>query len=77
MRLGIQTKDILSRKEAADHLTAMGFPVAPRTLARLAAKRQGPPYVRFLWRIVTYKRADVEAWARSESVVAGGPPVRG
>lgn len=75
--MGIQTKDILSRKEAADHLTALGFPVAPRTLARLASKRQGPPYTRFMWRVVTYKRADVEAWARSESVTGGGPAIRG
>jgi hypothetical protein len=70
------TKDILSRKEAAEHLTALGYPIAPATLARFATKRRGPPYIRFGWRIVTYKRADVEAWARSESVVAGGPAVR-
>lgn len=70
-------KEMLSRKEAAEHLAALGFPVAPSTLARLAAKRQGPPYTRFLWRIVTYKRTDVEAWARSESVTGGGPAIRG
>lgn len=74
--MGIQTKESLNRKEAAEHLSALGYPIAPGTLANLAMKERGPPYTLFMWKVVTYKRADLEAWARSQSVTKGGPPVR-
>lgn len=75
--MGVHTKELLNRKEAAEHLTALGYPIAPGTLGNLALKKRGPPYTRFMWKVVTYRRADLEAWARSESVIAGGPPIRG
>jgi hypothetical protein len=60
----LHTRDkVLNRKEAAAHLLKMGFPVAPRTLASLAARGKGPPYIRFLHRITLYEVAELEAWA--------------
>jgi hypothetical protein len=58
--------DRLNRKEAAAYLSKMGYPVAPRTLARLATMRKGPPYVRFMHRTVLYEKAVLEAWAKSQ-----------
>lgn len=58
----------LSRKEAAAHLTALGFPVDFRMLTQLAArgaKRKGPPLRRFLGRI-RYEKSKLEAWARAQ-----------
>lgn len=74
--MGIHTKESLNRKEAAEHLTALGYPIAPGTLANLALKDRGPPYTLFMWKVVRYDRGQIEAWARSQSVVKGGPPVR-
>lgn len=66
----------LSRKEAAAWLVDQGFPVAPRTLARLAAQRKGPPYVRFLHRVVTYDRDVLLPWARENAALGGQQPSR-
>lgn len=59
----------LNRKEAAAFLTSMGYPIAARTLARLATKKKGPPYQRFMWRIVTYEKGALLLWAQSETVL--------
>ncbi len=62
----------LNRKEAAAYLTAHGYPVAPRTLARLACRDgAGPPYVRFRGRHALYDPAILLGWARSQSEPAG------
>ena len=62
-------KDWLTRKEAAAYLTALGYPIAPRSLARLAAN--GPPYRRFRHRLTAYYRPDLEAWAKALTVEVG------
>lgn len=62
----------LSRKEAADFLRRSGYPISHRTLARLASSKKGPPYVRFLHRIVSYERAALLQWAESQSERGGG-----
>lgn len=62
----------LNRKEAAAFLRSKGYPISHRTLASLATKKKGPPYTRFMWRIVTYERQALLDWAASQSVKAGG-----
>ncbi len=61
----------LTRKGAARYLTAMGYRIAPSTLARLAAARRGPPYARYAARCVSYEPADLDAWAARMRVRGG------
>ncbi len=60
-------KNWLSRKEASAFLTEQGFPIAPGTLARLAARKKGPPYRRFMWRVTSYDKGELLAWAQGET----------
>jgi hypothetical protein len=62
----ISQKDVLSRKEAAALLSAMGYPITFRTLERLSSERKGPPYRRFMRRI-SYDRESLVAWARVQT----------
>jgi hypothetical protein len=63
-------KEFLTRKEAALLLGSIGYPIAPATLAKYAANNNalgGPPYTRYRWKIVRYKREDLLAWATRET----------
>ena len=73
--MAAQPKELMNRKEAAAYLASLGYPLAPATLARIAGRRKGPPFIRFGWRTVAYRREDLVAWARAESVMCGGPMV--
>jgi hypothetical protein len=53
----------LTRERTAEALTALGFPISPRTLATKATRGGGPPYALFCGRAV-YRWGDVIAWAR-------------
>jgi hypothetical protein len=60
----------LSRKEASAYLRGLGFPLAPATLAKMAANNNqgnGPPFTRFRWSIVRYRAADLAAWVKNQS----------
>jgi hypothetical protein len=64
-------KDWLSRKEAAIYLSSIGCRISPRTLANLAANNnagKGPPFKRFRWKLVQYRRLDLDTWAQRECV---------
>jgi hypothetical protein len=64
-------KDHMSRKEAAAYLTRIGCPMAPKTLANMASKDNaggGPPFDRNGWKMVQYRRADLDAWAAARRV---------
>lgn len=64
-------KEWLSRKEAAKYLTDLGCPIAPHTLDNMASNNNrggGPPFTRVGWKMVQYKREDLDAWAKSRSV---------
>jgi hypothetical protein len=54
----------LTRERTAEALTALGFPISPRTLATMASRGGGPPYCRFNRRAV-YRWSDAVAWAES------------
>jgi hypothetical protein len=55
---------LLPRIQAAHALTAVGYPVAPSTLATKATRGEGPPYQRF-GRKPLYRWGDLLAWAQS------------
>ena len=55
---------LLTRNQAAAALTAVGFPITPKTLAARASKREAPAYQRFGGRVL-YKWGDLQAWAKS------------
>lgn len=61
----------LSRKQAANYLTAVGCPITAKTLANLAANDnagKGPSYTRFRWGRVRYLKSDLDVWRERESV---------
>jgi hypothetical protein len=53
---------LLRRKEAAEALTAAGYPTAASTLATKATRGGGPPYLLF-GRVPLYKWGNALAWA--------------
>lgn len=62
---------LLTRERAASALTALGYTISPKTLAGMATRGGGPPYVRF-GRRALYRWADVLDWARAKT----SPPSR-
>jgi hypothetical protein len=54
----------LTRRTAAEALTAAGFPVSPETLATKATRGGGPPFQRF-GRVPLYRWGDCLDWAHS------------
>lgn len=62
-------KDTMNRKEAAAYLTGKGLKITAATLAKYAANQNagnGPPFTRYRWKLVSYKRTDLDAWADKE-----------
>jgi|GEM_PF-2249090 len=60
--------DWLTRKEASRYLGTLGVPLSPGTLAVYAANnnaRRGPPFIRFGWNVVRYKRGDLRMWVKA------------
>jgi len=56
--------DYVSRKRAAELLAEMGLPCPPATLATLAVRGGGPPFLKF-GRHVLYDREALLAWAQA------------
>jgi hypothetical protein len=54
----------LTRERTAEALTALGYPVSPRTLSTKATRGGGPPYSLFCGRAL-YRWGDALDWARS------------
>jgi hypothetical protein len=54
----------LTRERTAEALTALGYPISPRTLATRATHGGGPPYSLF-GRRALYRWGDALAWAQS------------
>ena len=64
-------KEWFSRKEASAYLESIGCPLAANTLAKMAENDNeggGPPFTRIRWRIVRYRRTDLDAWVDKVSV---------
>lgn len=53
---------LLTRIQAADALTAAGYPVSPPTLATRVSRGGGPVY-RLFGKRALYRKADLFAWA--------------
>jgi len=62
----ISGKRRLSRKEAAEYLTNLGYRVAPTTLAKLASVGGGPLFTSF-GRRPLYTPTDLLNWAQARS----------
>lgn len=62
--------DWLSRKQAANYLSSLGYPITANNLAKLAThgnRGNGPPFQKFRNTHVRYARADLDAWAQREA----------
>ena len=62
-------KDWMSRREAAAYLNSLGCPLSASTLEKYASNNnagKGPPFVRYRWKMVRYKRIELDAWAAKE-----------
>lgn len=55
---------LLDRRAASATLAELGFPCAAATLATLACRGGGPPFVKFGPRAL-YRRDDLAEWARA------------
>jgi hypothetical protein len=64
MSLHLDPETRLTRKAAAEALTAAGFPVSPTTLATKASRGGGPAFRRF-GRVPLYRWGDCLDWAYS------------
>jgi hypothetical protein len=64
--LDIDAERRLSRKEAAEFLTSLGYKTAQATLAKLASVGGGPVFESF-GRKPLYKTADLLNWAQARS----------
>lgn len=61
-----QSRQYLTRKAASEYLHSIGCPIASSTLAKLACREgvlKGPPYIKIGWRIVRYRKEDLQIWA--------------
>lgn len=61
----------LSRKAAALYLTRGGFYITHRTLDMMATHNnagKGPPFIRTSWKSVRYNQAELDAWAKKQTV---------
>jgi hypothetical protein len=56
---------LLRRSQAAEALTARGYPTSPATLATKATRGGGPAY-RLFGRVPLYRWADCTAWAEAK-----------
>lgn len=55
----------LTRKQAAEFLTQLGFSCSPQTLANYASNdnaKKGPSFIRIGWKAVRYQPEDLRAW---------------
>ena len=65
-----EEKQWLNRKEAAQFLTSIGCRISAKTLTNLASNNnagRGPPFTRFRWNRVSYRRTELELWASRET----------
>lgn len=70
-RFSVSSKDFLSRKEAVAYLNSLGYPISISSLEKMASNNNagnGPPFMRFRWKTVRYRRDELEAWAKRETV---------
>ncbi len=58
----------LTRKEAANCLTELGYRITPRALETLAYRRKGPPYRLNPLGRALYEREKLVGWARRNSM---------
>lgn len=70
-----QKPRFLNRKQASEHLKALGITVAPATLQKLASEGGGPKYRRF-GRHALYTVDDLNAWVEARPAIESARQVR-
>jgi hypothetical protein len=71
MAPNISNDALLTRAQTADGLTAIGFPMKPNTLTKMASRGDGPPY-RMWGRTALYKWGEAISWAQERLASARG-----
>jgi hypothetical protein len=66
MQTEISPDTRLNRKQAADALSGIGYPVAEATLATLGSRGGGPPFAKFGPRVI-YRWQDLLEWAQKRT----------
>jgi hypothetical protein len=66
MQTEISPDTRLNRKQAADALSGIGYPVAEATLATLGSRGGGPAFQKFGPRVI-YRWADLLEWAQGRT----------
>jgi hypothetical protein len=65
----MDTHTLLRRREAANALTAAGYPISPATLSTMASRGGGPLY-RSFGRVPLYRWSDLIDWAEGRCTPA-------
>ena len=64
--LDVQADPLFRRVAAAEYISRHYFPIAYRTLSKIACVRSdGPPY-RLAGRVPLYAKSDLDAWAQTK-----------
>jgi len=64
--LDVQADPLFRRVAAAEYISRHYFPIAYRTLSKIACVRSdGPPY-RLAGRVPLYAKSDLDAWAQAK-----------
>lgn len=61
--MNTQAMDWLTRKQAAAHLTSIGYPITAKTLSNMSHQGKGPPFRKVRERLTVYNRRQLESWA--------------
>lgn len=67
----LEQKEYLDRKECSIYLKTLGITLSPKTLENLGSNNNagdGPPFIRVRWKRVYYLRAEVDKWAKKNTV---------
>ena len=65
-KLDVQADPLFRRVAAAEYISRHYFPIAYRTLSKIACVRSdGPPY-RLVGRVPLYAKSDLDAWAKTK-----------
>lgn len=65
-----ENEENFSRKQAAIYLTSIGCRISAGTLENMACNNNaggGPPFTRFRWKTVVYRKSDLDKWAKGQS----------
>jgi hypothetical protein len=63
----VETESLMTREQAAEYLTGLGYPTTKTLLDKLHVRKAGPPVEKLWGKRVLYLPTAVRAWAESRA----------